>query len=79
MSQQSVDWLCGLTCGHTISVYLRKNALGTWEIADLLLTSRHERLAETTSSPGTGYQKPDNVIEIKRNNGVTRRRVPGTR
>lgn len=38
-----VDWLCGLTCGHTISVYLRRNPLSRWEIADLLLTSRHQR------------------------------------
>jgi hypothetical protein len=37
-----VDWLCGLTCGHTMSVYLRRNSVA-WEIADLLLTSRHQR------------------------------------
>jgi hypothetical protein len=38
-----VDWLCGITCGHTMSVYLRRKSPAAWEIVDLLLTSRHVR------------------------------------
>lgn len=35
-----VQWLCGPECGHTISVYLTRDDMSQWAIAEVLLTSR---------------------------------------
>jgi hypothetical protein len=37
------QWRCGPDCGHTISVFLTREASAQWSVAEVLLTSRLKR------------------------------------
>ncbi|HVZ77600.1 MAG TPA: hypothetical protein VG818_06440 [Gemmatimonadaceae bacterium] len=46
-----MDWACGPTCGHTVTIALRARDDTTWAIRDMLLLSSRDPYSPLLRTP----------------------------